>query len=130
ASLLVYEHRSAAPAPPPWFSSKQVRARADLLGQCSTELTAVERRHRVTEHRTPDPGFAAIAHGWVVGEHLTDILDEEDLSGGDLVRTMKQLIDLLRQMASIAPDSATAAAFDAAAVAAWRGVVADGGVGG
>ncbi|MEM9513851.1 MAG: helicase-related protein, partial [Actinomycetota bacterium] len=129
-SLLVYEHRSAEPAAPPWFSSKQVGARADLLSRCSAELTAVERRHRVTEHRPPDPGFAAIAHGWVVGEHLTEILDEEDLSGGDLVRTMKQLIDLLRQLASIAPDTDTAAAFDEAAVAAWRGVVADGGVGG
>ncbi len=129
-SLLVYEHRSPEPGAPPWFSSKQVRARAERIGHCSAMLTKVERRHRVTEHRPPDPGFAAIAHGWVVGEHLTDILDEEDLSGGDLVRTMKQLIDLLRQLASIAPDPDTAAAFDAAAVAAWRGVVADGGVSG
>ena len=79
-------------------------------------------------HRDPDPGFAAIAHGWVSGEHLTGILDEEDLTGGDFVRTMKQLIDLLRQLAVIAPDQSTAIALADAAESAWRGVVADDGV--
>ena len=127
-SMLVYEHRSSEPPAPPWFSSRSVGARAADIAARSSALAATERRHRVPVHRDPDPGFAAIAHGWVSGEHLTGILDEEDLTGGDFVRTMKQLIDLLRQLAVIAPDQSTAIALADAAESAWRGVVADDGV--
>ena len=48
----------------------------------------------------------------------------EELSGGDFVRTMKQLIDLLRQFAIVAPLKETRRAADAAAEALFRGVVA------
>ncbi|MEM8620496.1 MAG: DEAD/DEAH box helicase [Actinomycetota bacterium] len=127
-SMLVYEHRSSEPPAPPWFASRTVRSRAADIAARSAALAAIERGHSVPVHRAPDPGFAAIAHGWVSGEHLTGILDEEDLTGGDFVRTMKQLIDLLRQLAGIAPEQSTAAALADAAESAWRGVVADEGL--
>ena len=46
------------------------------------------------------------------------------MSGGDFVRNMKQLIDLLRQVAETAPDPATASTARAAAERLMRGVVA------
>ena len=52
----------------------------------------------------PTPGFAAAAYAWVAGEGLADVVADEELTGGDFVRTMKQLIDLARQLALVAPD--------------------------
>jgi ATP-dependent RNA helicase HelY len=61
----------------------------------------------------------------VAGEGFAEVVSEEELTGGDFVRTMKQLIDLLRQVATIAPSPATRRAASKAAEAAFRGVVAD-----
>ena len=47
-----------------------------------------------------DPGFFAAAHGWTAGRRRAVVGDEE-LTGGDFVRTMKQLIDLARQVAIV-----------------------------
>jgi len=52
------------------------------------------------------------------------VLERAELAPGDFVRNAKQLIDLLRQLAVVAPDPATAATAHAAATALQRGVVA------
>ena len=62
---------------------------------------------RPARHPPARPGFVALAHAWAAGEALADVLDDEDLSGGDFVRNVKQLIDLLRQVGDVAPDPAT-----------------------
>jgi ATP-dependent RNA helicase HelY len=61
----------------------------------------------------------------VAGEGFAEVVGDEDLTGGDFVRTIKQLVDLLGQIASVAPDPATRAAAAAAVDLAFRGVVAD-----
>ena len=48
----------------------------------------------------------------------------EDLSGGDFVRTTKQLIDLLRQLSLVAPERSTRSAAAEASERLFRGVVA------
>ena len=40
---------------------------------------------------------------WAAGESFDTVLADEELSGGDFVRNVKQLIDLLRQIAEVAP---------------------------
>ncbi len=62
-------------------------------------------------------------HGWVAGEELADVLDDE-LTGGDFVRQVKQCIDLLRQVSEVAADPHVRAAAASAADACFRGVVA------
>ncbi len=57
----------------------------------------------------PDAGFAHLAHAWAAGDGLADLLEDELLSGGDFVRNVKQLIDLLRGIGDVAPVPATAA---------------------
>ena len=52
------------------------------------------------------------------------LLGDEGLTGGDFVRTTKQLIDLLRQLGDAAGNRATAASARRAADAIHRGVVA------
>jgi len=124
-STVVYEHRSSDAPPAPWFSSGDVRARWRRLAAISEELSAQERSVGLAEHRPPDPTFAAVAHAWVAGESFADVVAQEELTGGDFVRTMKQLIDVLRQVAQVAPDPRTRQAAAAAVETAFRGVVAD-----
>ncbi len=125
-SCVVYEHRSPDDPPAPWFSSKEVRSRWVRLAAISEEIRSAERRLGLGEHRAPDPTFAAIAHAWVAGEGFAEIVDEEELTGGDFVRTMKMLIDLLRQVAKVAPSASVRSAASRAVDEAVRGVVADG----
>jgi ATP-dependent RNA helicase HelY len=61
----------------------------------------------------------------VSGEELADVVADEELTGGDFVRTMKQLVDLARQLALVAPSDATRAVARQLAERAFRGVVAD-----
>ncbi|MEL6890689.1 MAG: DEAD/DEAH box helicase [Actinomycetota bacterium] len=124
-SCVVYEHRSPEPPPAPWFSGPHVRERWVRLAALSESLQLEERRRELAIHRGPDPTFAAVAYAWVAGEGFADIVDEEDLTGGDFVRTTKQLVDLLRQLATVCPYGDTRAAAAAAVRAATRGVVAD-----
>ncbi|MET0662004.1 MAG: DEAD/DEAH box helicase [Ilumatobacteraceae bacterium] len=124
-SVVVYEHRSPEPAGAPWFSSPDVRDRWRRIAAISEELQAQERAVGLAEHRAPDATFAGVAHAWVAGEGFAEVVGDEELTGGDFVRTVKQLIDLLRQLSLIAPSPDTRRAAGAAAEAAFRGVVAD-----
>jgi ATP-dependent RNA helicase HelY len=124
-STFVYEHRSPEPAPPPWFPSADVRTRWRRILATSEDLAVDERATGLAEHRPPDPGFAAAAYAWVAGEGLADVVSGEEVAGGDFVRTMKQLVDLARQLALVAPDSDTRANARKVGELAFRDVVAD-----
>ena len=95
------------------------RRRGSRPARCASGSSAIERagRRAATPTRSapacrspgrPIPTFFALAHAWAAGETLDDVLDDEDLSGGDFVRNVKQLIDLLRQIGDAAPDPTTA----------------------
>jgi ATP-dependent RNA helicase HelY len=51
------------------------------------------------------------------------VLGDEDVSGGDFVRNVKTLIDLVRQIGEVAPNPDTGRAARQAADALHRGVV-------
>jgi ATP-dependent RNA helicase HelY len=124
ASCVTYEHRSRIAPPPPWFPSREMRSRYEQLERIGRDLQAAERTAHLPETRLPDPTFVALAHAWASGTDLATVLDDEDLSGGDFVRNVRQLIDLLRQLAGSAPARETRRAADAGADALFRGVVA------
>ncbi len=112
------------PAPPPRWPNAQVSRRSRALDGIWRDLHVAEREARLPETRRPDPGFATAIHEWVGGHDLAEVLDDEEMTGGDFVRNVKQTIDLLRQIADVAPDPRTAATAHAAADACLRGVVA------
>jgi ATP-dependent RNA helicase HelY len=64
------------------------------------KLEDIERKHQVTTQREPDFGFCWIAFRWANGHSLQSVLLGSDLSVGDFVRSIKQLIDLLGQIAN------------------------------
>ena len=88
------------------------------------DLHLAEREARLPETRRPDPGFTAAIYAWAKGEDLADVLEDEEMTGGDFVRNVKQTIDLLHQIADVVPNEITAATARAAADACLRGVIA------
>ena len=122
-SCFTYEHRGRDRAPEPRFPSSTVRDRFQELVRISGELTADEEEAGLPTTRAPDPGFVHLAHAWAAGQGLADLLEDELLSGGDFVRNVKQLIDLLRGIGDVAPVPATAVRARQAAEALHRGVV-------
>ena len=123
-SLLTYEHRSKELPPPPWYPSALVRERAARVEEVARRLVRGEERAGLAPTRLPDATFLALAYAWAAGESFDVVIADEDLSGGDFVRNIKQLIDLLRQIAEVAPVPETAATARAAADALFRGIVA------
>jgi ATP-dependent RNA helicase HelY len=124
ASCFTYEHRGRERAPEPRFPSSTVRERFGRLERLAAELNADEEEAGLPATRAPDAGFVHLAHAWAAGEGLADVLEDELLSGGDFVRNVKQLLDLLRGIADVAPSPVTAARAREAADALHRGVVA------
>jgi len=75
------------------------------------ELDHLEQRNGLSFLREPDPGFVWAAYRWARGAKLEDVLDSvPGLTPGDFVRSMKQLIDLLDQIAVASRDANRAAA--------------------
>jgi ATP-dependent RNA helicase HelY len=122
-SCFTYEHRGRERPPSPRFPSSTVQERYRELARLAEELTADEEAAGLPVTRPPDPGFVHLAHAWAAGGGLASVLEDEELSGGDFVRNVKQLVDLLRGIADVAPEPATAARARQAAEAIQRGVV-------
>ena len=110
-------------------------------GEAYARLAEVESAHHLSFLRPPELGFAAAAYAWASGRSLERVLTEAgpELTAGDFVRWMRQLIDLLDQIAQLPPPATepdTAAGGDtgpgstvpraarAAVAAIRRGVVA------
>ncbi|MDH4145156.1 MAG: helicase-related protein, partial [Acidimicrobiia bacterium] len=123
ASVFSYEHRSRTAPPQSWLPSERSRQRFTTIQAIARGLVADEERARITPTREPDATFAALAYAWCSGGSLDDVLADEDLTGGDFVRNVKQLIDLCRQLGELAPSPATARAARQAADLLFRGVV-------
>jgi ATP-dependent RNA helicase HelY len=134
-SALVFESRQPEDAAPPRLPPGAAR---DALAEMVRMWGALEERehdHRLDGPREPDLGFAWTAWRWASGHPLDSVLRDSDLQAGDFVRSTKQVIDLLGQVADAArvdagdPDLARIGeAARRAAELLRRGVVAYSGV--
>jgi ATP-dependent RNA helicase HelY len=125
ASAFTYEARRPENAPEEAsFPSGRLHRRWIELDAMATELNSAEEEAGLPLTRRPDPGFVGHAYRWASGDELAEVIIDEELSGGDFVRNVKQLIDLVRQLGEMAPDPHTAAAAREAADRLFRGVVA------
>jgi ATP-dependent RNA helicase HelY len=123
-SVFTYEHRSPDPPPPPSLPTPLLRSRYGRVVELGIELNADERDAGLPLTRPPDPGFVGSATAWAAGDDLDHVIGGDEMSGGDFVRNVKQVVDLLRQLGDAAPGTATGRAADDAADALFRGVVA------
>jgi ATP-dependent RNA helicase HelY len=121
-STLVYEPRGGDNGGPPRWPSDLVRQRFKRVEKVSLQLQDMQREKGMHLHRAPNGGLAFETTGWASGKPLSKILDP-DLTPGDFVRSMRQLIDLLRQISTTTTnDSLRHVALDASR-ALDRGVV-------
>ena len=121
-SALTFESRRLDDAAPPRLPGGRVREVLADMVRLWGDLDAVERGHRLSFLREPDLGFAWAAHAWASGMDLQRALG--DRTPGDFVRAVKQLIDLLDQIAAAAGQSPLAKTARQAIDALRRGVVA------
>ncbi|MHB1988324.1 MAG: DEAD/DEAH box helicase [Acidimicrobiales bacterium] len=127
--------REGALVPPSGAVSERLKA----IGALSEELGADESSRALRLTRGIDPGFASLARDWARGKELRRVLVAPGkgairghqkqiappmMTGGDFVRNVKQVIDLLRQIATVAPKQETRTTADRAAHRLLRGVVA------
>ena len=123
-STLVYEARRDDD-PSPRLPPGGVRRALEELTRLWGSLEQVEHDARVDFLREPDLGFAWVAWRWAKGDPLDVVLLDASQAPGDFVRWMKQLIDLLDQIADAAPEGSPVRATATRAVSALRrGVVA------
>jgi ATP-dependent RNA helicase HelY len=101
-STLVYEARRPDDVTTSRVPGGDIERAIDELERLWRELSEVEREHRLDFLRRPDAGLAWAAYRWAEGDDLGEVLDESDLTAGDFVRWIKQLIDLAGQVADAA----------------------------
>src|SRR5699024_10272470 len=69
----------------------------------AAELADREREHGIGPTDAVDPGIVGAVHRWASGAGLSDVLAGTDLSAGDFVRWCKQVLDVLDQLSTVAP---------------------------
>ncbi len=122
-SGLTFEARRPEESELPRLPGGQVSAVLASMTRLWAQLDGIEKRHHLSFLREPDFGFAARSHAWASGQPLELLLDD-DMTPGDFVRAVKQLIDLLDQIRVAAGNTALAATARSAIAALRRGVVA------
>ncbi len=129
ASVFTFEARNAdvAGLPP----ALGLNTRITEIEALHARLLGLEKRAHLPLTREIDAGFVGVAYAWANGDALDEVLGDGasfasgagGLTGGDFVRNIKQLVDLLRQIAIVAPVPATGKAATEAADALFRGVI-------
>ena len=103
-SALSFESRQADDAQPPRLPKGRVPEALSATVRTWGELDQLEKDNELSFLREPDLGFAWAAYRWARGARLETVLDESpELTPGNFVRSVKQLIDLLDQIAFATP---------------------------
>ena len=124
ASVFVFQARGGEEATATHFPNHELKTRWRSAAKLSQRLAVAETNHGLVVHRGPEAGFMGAALDWASGTPLVDVLEEDELTAGDFVRTIKQLIDLLRQLSIVLFEESDRNAASEAAEMCFRGVVA------
>jgi ATP-dependent RNA helicase HelY len=101
ASAMIYESRSAENYAPKMPHQNVANALAGVA-KIWVELEDIENEFDVKTQREPDFGFCYAAYRWANGHSLSSVLKGTDMTVGDFVRSIRQLIDLLTQIGGAA----------------------------
>jgi len=97
-SCMIFESRSVENFAPKMPSQKVQSTITEIISLWAA-LEEIESNFGVKTQREPDAGFCFISYKWASGNSLNTVLKGTDMSVGDFVRSTKQLIDLLNQIA-------------------------------
>jgi ATP-dependent RNA helicase HelY len=124
-STLVYESRTQdRDTDTPRLPAGRVREALAEMVRVWGRLSDAEAQHALSFLREPDLGFAWAAYRWAQGHSLDTVLTEADLPAGDFVRWVKQVVDLLGQLADVTTGTPLADTVRAAIKGMNRGIVA------
>lgn len=101
ASAMIYQGRSSEAYAPKMPHENVANALVEV-SRVWIELEALENEYDVKTQREPDFGFCYASYRWANGHSLSSILKGTDMTVGDFVRSVKQLIDLLTQIGGAA----------------------------
>ncbi len=122
-SCVVYERRGTDDVEVS-FPSEAAQRTVEELEDMSLEIQEREESAGLPVHRFPDPAFARAAALWASGVTLTKVLDVlPEMSAGDFVRTVRQIVDLLRQIERVSTVAHLRDAAGKAAEGMFRGIV-------
>jgi ATP-dependent RNA helicase HelY len=102
ASAVIFQSRTTENYAPKMPHNNVAQALVSIVSIWS-ELEKIEERFGVKTQREPDFGFAFISYKWAQGNSLQSVLKGSDMGVGDFVRSIKQIIDLLTQIAGASP---------------------------
>lgn len=97
ASAMIYESRSVENYAPKMPHQNVANALA-VVAKIWVELEDIENEFDVKTQREPDFGFCYAAYRWANGHSLSSVVKGTEMTVGDFVRCIKQLIDLLTQI--------------------------------
>jgi ATP-dependent RNA helicase HelY len=103
ASILVYQAKREDRGLRPKMPSVSLESAVDTVVREWSALEDVEEAAKLPLTGEPELGLVWPIFKWAKGRHLQDVLSGTDLAAGDFVRWVKQVIDLLDQLAKI-PD--------------------------
>ena len=103
ASAMIYQGRSSE-AYAPKMPNDNVANALVAVSKIWIELEEIENQFDVKTQREPDFGFCYAAFRWANGHSLSRVLKGTDMTVGDFVRSIKQLIDLLTQIGGAAEE--------------------------
>jgi ATP-dependent RNA helicase HelY len=96
-SSVIYESRGSENLAPKIPHQNVATALASITSIWS-QLEDIEEDFGVKTQREPDFGFCYASYKWASGHSLSHVLRGSDMTVGDFVRNIKQLIDLLTQI--------------------------------
>lgn len=89
-----------------------------------SRLDELHAEHRLPRNGAPHWGIVGAVHAWTQGKSLDAVLRGTELAPGDLVRWFKQVIDVLDQIARVAPNDEVRRRAHSAIQSMRRGIVA------
>ncbi|QDW29790.1 DEAD/DEAH box helicase [Arthrobacter sp. KBS0702] len=101
ASVLVYQAKREDRGLRPKMPSVSLESAVDTVVREWSALEDVEEANKLPLTGEPELGLVWPIFKWAKGRHLQEVLSGTDLAAGDFVRWVKQVIDLLDQLAKI-----------------------------
>ena len=101
ASALVYQAKREDRGLRPKMPSVSLESAVDTVVHEWSALEDVEEANKLPLTGEPELGLVWPIFKWAKGRHLQEVLSGTDLAAGDFVRWVKQVIDLLDQLADI-----------------------------
>ncbi|MGN6441703.1 MAG: DEAD/DEAH box helicase [Arthrobacter sp.] len=101
ASVLVFQAKREDRGLRPRMPSVSLETSVDIVVREWSMLEDVEEENKLPLTGEPELGLVWPLYKWARGRHLQDVLSGTDLAAGDFVRWVKQVVDLLDQLAKI-----------------------------